>query len=170
MSLHYKDIKEDRQWRATIGLPQSKFEELVELFKKSYEQLNGVSLEQGAHHLKKTLTLKSYEEVVFYVLFQLKNGLTYDVLGFLVGVNSSQARKLFEKYRKILEMSLFQSGHLPKRNFASLEEFRSLLAAESEIVLDVTEVGVQRSKSYEEQKKDYSGKKKTHSQESDADQ
>ncbi|MFN7118739.1 MAG: hypothetical protein ACK4TA_18210, partial [Saprospiraceae bacterium] len=78
MSLHYKAIKEDRQWRATIGLSQVKFEQLVDLFKRSYEQLNGVSLEQGAYNLKKTLILKSYEEVVFYVLFQLKNGLTYD--------------------------------------------------------------------------------------------
>ncbi|MFN7120302.1 MAG: hypothetical protein ACK4TA_26170, partial [Saprospiraceae bacterium] len=83
MSLHYKAIKEDRQWRATIGLSQVKFEQLVDLFKRSYEHLNGGSLEQGAYNLKKTLILKSYEEVVFYVLFQLKNGLTYDVLGFL---------------------------------------------------------------------------------------
>lgn len=170
MSLNYKAIKEDRQWRATIGLSQVKFEQLVDLFKRSYEHLNGGSLEQGAYNLKKTLILKSYEEVVFYVLFQLKNGLTYDVLGFLVGVNSSQARKLFERYRKVLEISLFQSGHLPRRNFASLEEFRSLLATESEIVLDVTEVGVQRAKGYEAQKKDYSGKKKAHPQESDSDQ
>ncbi|MFN7116638.1 MAG: hypothetical protein ACK4TA_07535, partial [Saprospiraceae bacterium] len=60
MSLNYKAIKEDRQWRATIGLSQVKFEQLVDLFKRSYEHLNGVSLEQGAYNLKKTLILKSY--------------------------------------------------------------------------------------------------------------
>lgn len=161
MILNYKGIKEDRQWRATIGLPSEKFHQLVSLFKSSYEQLNGVSLEQGALRLGKELTLKTYEEVVFYVLFALKNGLTYDVLGFLVGVNSSQGRKLFEKYRKILEISLFENGHLPKRNFASLKEFQELLASEGDIILDVTEVGVQRASEYEEQKKDFSGKKKS---------
>ena len=170
MGLNYKGIKNDRQWRATIGLPRVKFEQLVEMFKVSYEELNEVSLEQGAKNLKKELTLKSYEEVLFYVLFQLKNGLTYDVLGFLVGVDSSQGRKLFERYRKVLEISLFQGGHLPKRNFADLKEFQALLASESEIIFDVTEMGIQRAHDYEEQKKDYSGKKKAYEEESDFDE
>lgn len=106
------------------------------------------------------MKLETYEDCLFYVLFELKNGLTYDVLGFLIGVDSSHARKLFEKYQKILEITLFKAGQLPKRNFATLEEFRGLLKAESEIILDVTEVGIQRSADYEEQEKDYSGKKK----------
>lgn len=169
MALHYKDIKNERQWRATIGLSSAKFYSLVALFKASYEALYGVSLEQGAARQGKQMKLETYEDCLFYVLFELKNGLTYDVLGFLIGVDSSHARKLFEKYQKILEITLFKAGQLPKRNFATLEEFRALLEAESEIILDVTEVGIQRSSDYEEQKKDYSGKKKAYPQNLDSD-
>lgn len=161
MELNYKGIKNDRQWRATVGLREEKFHLLVSLFKASYEELHGVSLEQGAANLKKEMSLTTYEACLFYVLFELKNGLTYDVLGFLVGVGSAQAYKIFEKYQKILEISLFQGGHLPKRNFETIGELKELLKAEGEIILDVTELGVQRAGEYEEQKKDYSGKKKS---------
>ncbi|HMN90622.1 MAG TPA: hypothetical protein PKD70_13980 [Saprospiraceae bacterium] len=82
MPLPYKDIKNEQQWLATIDLSSAKFYLLVALFKESYEQLYGVSLEQGAAHLNKQWKLDSYEACLFYVLFELKNGLTYDVLGF----------------------------------------------------------------------------------------
>lgn len=48
MPLHYKYIKNERQWRATIGLISAKFYSLVGLFKASYEEPYGMSLEQGA--------------------------------------------------------------------------------------------------------------------------
>lgn len=162
MKLNYKDVKTDRQWRATVGLSKEKFEDLSNLFKQCYEGFHGISLEKGAANLKKTLLLGTYEDCLFYVLFQLKNGLTYDVLGFLAGTDSTNARRLFEQHQKLLEMTLFQTGHLPKRNFESVAELKELLKNESEIILDVTEVGVERKSNYEAQKQDYSGKKKAH--------
>lgn len=159
MQLNYKDVKSDRQWRATIGLPEEKFHLLVALFKASYESTQGVSLPQGAANLGKTLLLCTYEDSVFYVLFQLKSGLTYDVLGFLIGTDGTHARRLFDQHKKTLEITLFQSGDLPRRNFDSLTDFQALLKAQTEVILDVTEVGVNRAGDYQAQKQDYSGKK-----------
>lgn len=160
--LNYKNIKSERQWSATIGLPSAKFHFLCVLFKSAYETLNGVSIEQAALNLNTTFILSTYEDCLFYVLYHLKNGNSYDVLGFHVGTDGSNALRMFDKYAKILEIALFQSGHMPKRNFTTLKEFQNLLKSEKDIILDVTEMVIDRDHDYEEQKKDYSGKKKAH--------
>lgn len=74
MPLHYKDIKNDRQWRATIGLSSTKFYALVALFKSSYEQLYGVSLEQGAARLGKQMKLGATKIACFMYSLNSKMG------------------------------------------------------------------------------------------------
>ena len=160
--LNYQTIKSERQWSATIGLPSSKFHILCGLFKATYEFLNGVSIEEAALNLKTTFILPTYEDCLFYVLYHLKNGNSYDVLGFHVGTDASNAFRMFEKHMKTLEIALFKSEHMPKRNFATLKEFKDLLKSEKDIILDVTEMVIDRDHDYQEQKKDYSGKKKAH--------
>lgn len=104
--------------------------------------------------------LPSYEDCLFFVLYHLKNGSSYDVLGFHIGTDASNALRMFDKYQKILEIALFQSGHMPRRNFSTLKEFEDLLKSEKEIILDVTEMSIERNHDYQAQKQDYSGKKK----------
>jgi hypothetical protein len=160
--LNYRTIKSDRQWSATAGLSSEKFHILCGLFKTAYESLNHVSLEQAASNLKTTFILSTYEDCLFYVLYHLKTGNSYDVLGFHVGTDAGNALRMFEKYTKILEIALFRSGNMPKRNFSTLQEFQELLKSEEDIILDVTEMVIDRDHDYEEQKNDYSGKKKAY--------
>jgi hypothetical protein len=157
-----KKIKNERQWSALIGMPSKKFDKLVKLFQLTYETLEGVSIEQAAVNLKKNFLLQTYEECVFFVLYQLKNSLTYDVLGFHIGSEAATAHRLFKKYSMLLEHTLLESGHLPKRNFENIEEFKILLETEQEIIIDVTEIPIQRHHKKEIQKEDFSGKKKTY--------
>lgn len=104
--------------------------------------------------------LPTYEDCLFFVLYHLKNGSSYDVLGFHIGTDASNALRIFDKYQKILQIALFQSGHMPQRNFSTLKEFEDLLKSEKEIILDVTEISIERNHDYQVQKQDYSGKKK----------
>lgn len=111
-------------------------------------------------NLKIPLILSTYQDCLFFVLYHLKNGNSYDVLGFHIGSDGSNAFRMFEKYQKILEIALFASGQMPQRNFSTLKEFQELLKNQEDIILDVTETPVDRNHDYQEQKKDYSGKKK----------
>jgi len=160
MSVSYKNVRNERQWKATTGLSQQKFTALCTAFKKAYELLHGISLEYGTEDQKQGIALNTYEDALYFVLFQLKNGLTWDCLGVLFSIDGSNACRNFQKYLEVLEVALHQEGALPKRHFRSVEEFKEYLKTGAEAVVDVTEYRVERPKGKEKQKDYYSGKKK----------
>ena len=162
MSFSYKDLNNERQWKATVGVSEKDFVILCAAFGKAYELKDGVSLQQAAANLTQEFALCSYEHCLFFVLFQLKNGLTQDCLGPVFGMDGSSAWRNFQKYLLILELALQQEHALPKRHFKSASEFVKYLHGEKEVVLDVSEYAVERPAGKEKQKQYYSGKKKTY--------
>ena len=162
MSFSYKDLKNDRQWKATTGIGEKDFLCLCTAFSKAYEMLHGVSLQQAASNQGEELALPTYKDCLFFVLFQLKNGLTQDCLGPLFGMDGSSAWRNFHKYVQVLELALKQQQALPKRHFASVEEFTKYLRAEKELTVDVSEYSIERPADKQKQKHCYSGKKKAY--------
>lgn len=158
--LSYKNIRSDRQWRGTIGLTEAKFSTLVSKFSVAYEEKNGISLTTGASNLGLTLLLPTYEDCVFYVLFQLKNSLNYDSLGLLIHTDASNARLNFEKYLSHLSDILTALGVMPKRSFASVEEFESYFSGVESLLIDASEQAINRPKGNDNQKETYSAKKR----------
>ena len=57
MGVNYKEVRNDRQCKATTGLSQAEFNSLTLAF--GYERLHQISLEQGAQQLKQELALSS---------------------------------------------------------------------------------------------------------------
>lgn len=157
--LDYRKLKNDRQWKSSTGLSEKKFHQLSELFGQTYEFYEGVGIEEAASRLGLQLLLPTYGDCLFFVLFQLKNGLCYDNLGFLAGTDGTNAQRNFEKNLLLLERTLDRKGCLPKRNFKSVEEFKEFIKDEKEIIFDASEQPTQRPKGYEKQKEHYSGKK-----------
>jgi hypothetical protein len=162
MSFSYKDLRNNRQWKATTGMSERDFDLLCNAFEKAYEFKHGLSLEQGAVNLAQEFALSSYKHCLFFVLFQLKNGLTQDCLGPVFNMDGSSAWHNFQKYLQVLELALKQEHALPKRHFKSVGEFVKYLHEEKEITLDVTEYAIERPVDKEKQKQHYSGKKKTY--------
>lgn len=156
----YKNIRSDRQWRGTIGLTEAKFEILVQKFQTQYESKNGISLSEGASNLKLKLLLPTYENCVFFVLFQLKNSLNYDSLGLLINTDASNARTNFEKYLVILNDILIEMGVMPKRSFNNIEEFESYFSAIESLLIDASEQAINRPQGKENQENMYSAKKR----------
>lgn len=156
--LDYKNIKSERQWKGTTGLSSEKFHRLCKVFSACFEKKHEVSITEMAINLKSDFLLKTYEDCLFFVLFQLKNALSYDSLGLLIDTDNSNAQRNFEKYLSILELSLTELGAMPKRGFKDIAEFESYLKDE-EIILDATEHATQRPADNEAQKAVYSGKK-----------
>jgi hypothetical protein len=160
MAISYKDIRNERQWKAMTGLSQQEFTFLSSTFDMAYEQINGIALQQGAANLGKEVVLSSYEDCLFFTLFELKTAQSFDCLGVLFSMDGSSAQRNFVKYLQVLELSLQQQGALPRRSFSSLSDFKKYVQGEEELIIDATELRTQRPADKDKQQQRYSGKKK----------
>jgi Helix-turn-helix of DDE superfamily endonuclease len=160
MASSYKDIRNERQWKAMPGLTQVEFTSLSLAFGSAYEQIHRVSLQQGLANLGKAAVLGSYEECLFFTLFQLKTAQSFDCLGVLFNMDGSSAQRNFTRYLQVLELALQQQGALPRRSFANLNEFRKYLQQEQELIADATEIRTHRPADKDKREQNYSGKKK----------
>jgi hypothetical protein len=160
MAISYKDIRTERQWKASTGLSEEQFFRLVELFGETYEDLFDESMESRQENTTNESTFKTYADLLFFGLYSIKSGLTYDLLGLSFGMSSSNVYQNQSVVIRVLETTLGRSGHMPKRAFNSEEEFKEYLSKESSILVDATEQRVQRPGNQEDQKDNYSGKKK----------
>jgi len=86
-------------------------------------------------------------------------GLTYDLLGFVSGIDGSNAKRNQIMGIEILKDTLSKINVLPKRNFESAQDFKTYFEEHKTLILDATEQRVQRPQDNEVQKEYYSGKK-----------
>jgi len=82
MKIQIADLKTERQWRAATGFDQVSFEKLLAFFTASCLSLYGESVAGRQSDIKVTPSLTSEAELLFFTLFSLKSGLTYDPIGF----------------------------------------------------------------------------------------
>jgi hypothetical protein len=160
MAISYQDVRNDRQWKASTGLSEKQFLELVLEFGKAYENLFGVPMQERQSNSTTESTFKTYEDLLFFTLFSIKSGVTYDVLGLTFGLDGANAYQNQALGLRVLRAALKRSGNLPKRTYESVEEFKEHWSQEDDIFIDATEQRRQRPSDKEEQKDDYSGKKK----------
>jgi hypothetical protein len=160
VTLNYKLIKSERQWKPVEGVSSLQFHKLCKEFGLSFEIIYGINIQELSSNLKTEFLLPTYQDCLFFVLFQLKNGLSYDSLGLLIGTDGSNAHINFEKYLTVLESVLIKMGKMPKREFKDIAEFKTYFKENKDIILDATEHPTQRPKGYNAQKEVYSGKKR----------
>ena len=159
MRLKISDLKSERQWRAATGYDQARFERLLALFTASYLSLYGQSVADRQAGLEVTPGLTSEEELLFFTLFSLKAGLTYDLLGLVCGMDTANAKRNQALGLRVLEQALATAGCLPKREFRDAAEFAEYLKNEATLIFDGTEQRMQRPNDDAVQKEHYSGKK-----------
>ena len=160
MKLAIKELRTERQWRAATGMDERRFGLLREYFEKAYKSLYGQTVAERHELIEVSPSLTSEEELLYFTLFSLKSGLTYDLLGVVSGMDLSNAKRNQELGLKVLRETLKTLGYAPKREFQSVEEFEVFLKKEMVLILDGTEQRIQRPQDKEEQKLSYSGKKK----------
>jgi hypothetical protein len=159
MKLQISDLSTERQWRAAIGVDQARFEKLLVLFTASYRELFGHSVADRQADLEVTPSLQSEQELLFFTLFSLKAGLTYDVLGFVSGMDAANAKRNQTRGLQVLEKCLRTVDCLPQRRFANAAEFAEFFQHEETLIFDGIEQRIQRPSKNEAQKDHYSGKK-----------
>jgi hypothetical protein len=159
MKLIIADLKDDRQWAAVTGLSQARFEKLLPLFCASYSELHGKTVAERQAALDIPPSLPTEKDLLFFTLFSLKTGLTYDALGFVSGMDRANAKRNQTLGLAVLKHALEQAQCLPARRFATAEEFAAYLQDEQELLFDGLEQRRQRPHEHEAQADCYSGKK-----------
>ncbi|MBI5913737.1 MAG: transposase family protein [Bacteroidetes bacterium] len=160
MNIHYQKLNTNRQWKAATGVSQKHFEILVPLFADAFVQLFGKSMQDRQNDGTTEACLKTPADLLFFLLFYLKNGLTLDVLGFVFGMNGSNAQRNIDIATRALRAALTPLGVMPKREFKDVAEFEEYFKEHKSLILDGTEQRMQRPENQAEQKACYSGKKK----------
>lgn len=160
MAITYREIRTKRQWKAATGLSAEQFDHLSKLFGTAYEELFGETLEERRANSTQTATFNTYRDLLFFGLYSIKSGLTYDLLGLSFGLSPSNAHANQATVLTVLQATLEQNGWMPKREYTTEEEFIEDWKGQGAVMVDATEHKRQRPKNQEDQKKSYSGKKK----------
>lgn len=159
MSISYKKVRDNRQWRASTGLNESQFKKLAGEFKSTYEEFLGETISGRTNNSSKDSRFTDYEELLFFLLYSIKSGLTYDLLGLSFDIDRGNAFRTQTFGLRILEMTLQRLDFMPKRFFEDLEDFKNSMSEHEQLLLDASEQRRQRPQNQEDQKDDYSGKK-----------
>jgi hypothetical protein len=155
----FRTLKNHRQWQSTIGINEKQFWILKSKFQIAYEKFFENSLSAKEKNLKQNFVFSTYEDILFFLLFFLKNPVVFDTLGFIFGMDGSNAQRIVSKLTPILEKTLSDEKLIPVRNFKDIEQFKEHMQSNTEIIIDATEMSIQRPTDYEKQKGFYSGKK-----------
>lgn len=163
-----KAIASDRLIKATIGMSQSAFDELLVTFTLVWDEyvLQKIKEYKGAQAWapRNTHRLDTPKKKLFFLLFTLKTYPTFDLLGLFFGADKSRTNRWFHEYLPLLEKTLGKKCLLPKRKIGSIEEFLNSFPGTEDLFIDGTERPIQRPKDKEARKEKYSGKKKRHTE------
>jgi hypothetical protein len=109
--IDYKSIRTDRQFKGATGKSKSKFESLKADLEKFYFEKHRQTYEE---YIETSVTekpkFKDLGEALFFVLFQLKNGMTWDSLSVVFGMSAAAALTNFNNFLKLLEQMLEKKG------------------------------------------------------------
>jgi hypothetical protein len=168
MAPSIQDIRNDRQWKALTGMPQTEFERFLPTFTEAYEELRQeiYEAERATRHRKPgggpKGTLPAMSQKLLFILYYWKVYPCYDVLGFQFDMDGSKACTNVHALWPVLKRALDKRDVLPKREFVSVEDLRAAFADIAELFIDATERPHARPQDTEAQRKKFSGKKKRH--------
>jgi hypothetical protein len=159
MESTYSHLKAKREWSAAIGMSEKQFHNLGDHFEQEYLNLFGKTKEENLKDSPQTCTIKTEKDLLFLLLFSLKTGLTEDALGFVFKVGHTTISRNKQIALRVLTSTLVKLGVMPKRSFETIGEFKEYFKDHPQIMIDGTEIRIQRPENEEEQKDCYSGKK-----------
>lgn len=131
----------------------------MELFKEYYVKIDGKPVKGRHVQTEIDYCLNSEEELLFFTVFSLKSGLTYDLLGLVCGMEASNAKRNQKTGVEGLQRIFQALGYAPKRKFMNINECLEYFADTEELIIDATEQRIQRPSDKKSQKQYYSGKK-----------
>lgn len=155
-------LKQDRLLRAMTGLNRKAFDALLPRFSAIYEQRALQQPRQRAIGGGRKARLRNPQDKLFYILLYFKCYPTFDLVGMLFDIDRAQAHYWMHRLQPIVEAALGEKMALPERKLTSIEEFVAHFPGVERVMIDGTERPIQRPQAPEQQKLNYSGKKRRH--------
>lgn len=153
--------KSDRIMKALTGLTTKEFATLAGSFadhlRETFQTIRKINPDLG-----KPSTLETPQQKLFYILFYMKCYPTFDLAGWIFGVDKSTCCRWTQWYTPALRRALDRELVLPKRKIRTPEELFAVVPELQIIFIDGTERPIRRPQNPERQKNYYSGKKKRH--------
>jgi len=179
MELRYENLKDKPEaFLAFTGLNPEEFQILLQAFTTAWElyvQQNSLpaELRQRDYGGGRKARLATCEEKLLFILVYFKTYPLQEVLAFHFDMSQGQACQWIHILSEVLRLALSELGHTPERDPQKVKELLESYIDESQgspgdetetenFAIDGTERRRQRPKDQEEQKRFYSGKKKTH--------
>lgn len=105
-----------REWQAILGIDNQCFIVLSKQFGETYELKRGQTIYQTLSENANGVNFKirAYDDFVFFILFVLKTGLTFDQIAFIFQIDLAGAKRYFNKGLDILHDTLLFNEFLPK--------------------------------------------------------
>lgn len=154
--------------RSITSLEPEEFEQLVFAFEKEWVKQNARKTFEGEDRQRdagggRKGVLGQVREKVFFILMYYKLYPIQEAMGFFWGIHQGEVCRWIHRLTPVIQKALGRELKLPERQpkklHAVLQE-----CPELNFIIDGTERRVRRPKDKDQQKKHYSGKKKTHTQ------
>lgn len=154
MASVYENLKNDRQYSASTGLNKAKFDELAIEFDKYYKPKN----KHVAPNQK--MIFQDSREALFFILYYLKTYPTLQVMGLQFDISDFAVSTYINYLLPFLKAALEAKSALVSRVFASQADFAKTFEGVRDIMIDCTEIPIERSDDENLQSKAFSGKKR----------
>ena len=169
--LRYVELKEKpREFLAATGLTNEEFQCLLPSFEQSYRKLSppkpksAKKQKQRAGGGGRKGQLAQMAEKLLFVLVYQKTAPLQTLHGLSFGLSQTQAGYWIHRLLPVLQAALSEMGMKPEREAAKLGESLEAAAGGANLSIDGTERRIQRPLDEQQQRKKYSGKKKTHTE------
>jgi len=184
MELRYENLKNNpKAFLAFTGFHVEEFQILLAAFTtawESYTQQNRIppEIRQRSYGGGRKARLATCDDKLLFILVYLKTYPLQEVLAFHFDMSQGQVCQWILILSEVLRLALGELGHLPERDPQEVkklwvtymdesQQYEAATELETELetekfAIDGTERRRQRPKNQEEQKRFYSGKKKTH--------
>ena len=150
----YHNASNDRKYKAATGLDQTQFEELYKLFAPFYEPK---SEQVCGQQTPPVLTDK--REALFFILHYYKAYPTLQNMGTYFGFSDYAASTYLETLKPCLKAALQVQTWEKNAVFRTQKEFDDVFAGIEDLVIDVTEIPIERAVNQKVQERHFSGKK-----------
>jgi DDE superfamily endonuclease len=157
MATIFQNVTNEKKLKATTGLNNEEFDALAAVFSKHYKPKQG-----NPYQPEKAPVLTDPREALFFFLHHLKAYPTLEVMGVYFNISVFAVSTYLDYMRAPFKAAVRELGCAPAGLFGSQEEFDQKFAGVEDLVVDCTEVPVQRPQDNDTQSFVYSGKKKFH--------
>lgn len=150
-------------FRRLTGLTIEEFDQLLPAFQAAYDK----DVQQRHPRPRRRpgagrkSVLRTVADKLFFILFSFRHYPTQEVLAFCFGFSQGQANQWIHRLTPLVEQALGQELQLPQRASADLAEVLEA-CDQAEFIIDGTDRPTRRPQDSQQQRRQYSGKKKRH--------